>query len=92
MVKRIGPLNGSGNGAGWSSFTMPIANDPLLILGDEPTGNLDTKNGENIANLLVSLAVDYGKTVVLATHDPRVATKVHVTHTMVDGRLDWTGK
>ena len=73
------------------AIAVALANDPIVILGDEPTGNLDTKNAESITNLLVSLGSDYGKTVFLATHDPRVASKVHKTHTMVDGKLDWTG-
>ncbi len=70
------------------AIAVALANDPLVILGDEPTGNLDTKNAETITNLLVSLAADYGKTVFLATHDPRVAAKVRRTHTMVDGKLE----
>ena len=74
------------------AIAAALANDPLVILGDEPTGNLDTKNAEAITNLLVSLAADYGKTVFLATHDSRVAARVHSTHTMVDGRLDWAGE
>jgi len=73
------------------AIAVALANDPVVLLGDEPTGNLDTKNAESIANLLVSLGEDHKKTVFLATHDPRVAARVHKTHTMVDGKLDWTG-
>ena len=73
------------------AIAVALANDPIIILGDEPTGNLDTKNAEIITNLLLGLAEEYGKTVFLATHDPRVAAKVHQVHTMVDGRLDYTG-
>jgi ABC-type lipoprotein export system ATPase subunit len=72
------------------AIAAALANDPVILLGDEPTGNLDTKNAESITELLVSLASDYGKTVFLATHDPRVASKMHRTHTMTDGQLDWT--
>lgn len=74
------------------AIAAALANDPVVILGDEPTGNLDTKNAESVTNLLVSLATEYGKTVFLATHDPRVAGKMHRTHNMVDGQLDWTGE
>lgn len=74
------------------AIAVALGNDPVVILGDEPTGNLDTKNAESVASLLVSLAAEYGKTVFLATHDPRVAAKVHRTHTMVDGNMDWTGE
>ncbi len=70
------------------AIAVALVNDPVLILGDEATGNPDTTNAEIITNLLVSMATDYGKTVFLATHDPRVAQKVHKTHTMVDGRFD----
>jgi ABC-type lipoprotein export system ATPase subunit len=74
------------------AIAAALANDPLVILGDEPTGNLDTKNAEAITNLLVSLGEVYGKTVFLSTHDSRVAAKVRKTHTMVDGKLDWSGE
>ena len=74
------------------AIAVALVNDPVLILGDEATGNLDTTNAEIVTNLLVSLASEYGKTVFLSTHDPRVAAKVHRTYTMVDGAMDWTGK
>ena len=73
------------------AIAAALANDPVVLLGDEPTGNLDTRNAESITGLLVSLGEDYGKTVFIATHDPRVAARVHKTHTMVDGKLDWKG-
>jgi lipoprotein-releasing system ATP-binding protein len=73
------------------AIAAALANDPVVLLGDEPTGNLDTRNAESITSLLVSLGEDYGKTVFIATHDPRVAARVHKTHTMVDGKLDWKG-
>jgi putative ABC transport system ATP-binding protein len=47
--------------------------DPLLILADEPTGNLDTRSGDEIASLLRQVTRDYGRTVVMVTHDPRIA-------------------
>ena len=70
------------------AIAVALVNDPVLILGDEATGNLDTSNALAITNLLVSLATDHGKTVFLATHDPRVAERVRKIHTMVDGRFD----
>lgn len=73
------------------AIAAALANDPVVLLGDEPTGNLDTKNAESIASLLVALGEEHGKTVFIATHDPRVAARVHKTHTMVDGKLDWKG-
>jgi putative ABC transport system ATP-binding protein len=50
---------------------LSLANDPALILADEPTGNLDTGNTETITALFLSLAEKYGKTVIMASHDPK---------------------
>lgn len=50
-----------------------LANDPEIILADEPTGNLDTESGVAILDLLKGLSVNDGKTVILVTHDPEAA-------------------
>ena len=50
-----------------------LANDPEIILADEPTGNLDTESGSAILALLKELSVNEGKTVILVTHDPEAA-------------------
>jgi len=50
-----------------------LANDPEIILADEPTGNLDTESGQSILELLKELSTDDGKTVILVTHDPEAA-------------------
>jgi putative ABC transport system ATP-binding protein len=47
--------------------------DPALVLADEPTGNLDTRSSEEIAGLLRQVANDWGRAVVIVTHDPRIA-------------------
>ena len=65
---------------------VALVNDPPLVLADEPTGNLDTANGERIAELLVALAAK-GKTVIVATHDPRIAARFARLHHMRDGRF-----
>jgi putative ABC transport system ATP-binding protein len=50
-----------------------IVTDPTLLLCDEPTGDLDRKSGDEVLNLLRTLNRDYGKTIVMVTHDPRAA-------------------
>jgi putative ABC transport system ATP-binding protein len=64
-----------------------LANNPAIVLADEPTGNLDTKTGEEILELLLSLNRDYETTLLLVTHDPDVASTAPRTVHMVDGEL-----
>jgi putative ABC transport system ATP-binding protein len=66
---------------------LALANDPALILADEPTGNLDSVNAEAIAKLLVSLATDYGKTVVMVSHDAKAVANFPTVLSMRDGRF-----
>ncbi len=63
-------------------------NDPAIILADEPTGNLDTANLELLSNLLRSLATEYGKTVIVASHDPKVVERFHRIYYMRDGAFE----
>lgn len=69
------------------AVAVALANDPPLILADEPTGNLDSKNAAAIVGLFVSLAKDYGKTVIMATHDPKVVERLDKVWQMRDGRF-----
>ena len=66
---------------------LALANDPALILADEPTGNLDTRNAEIIAKLLCSLATENGKTVIMVSHDPKSVSHFPVDYAMRDGRF-----
>jgi putative ABC transport system ATP-binding protein len=54
-----------------------IVTDPTLLLCDEPTGDLDRKSGDEILNLLEALNQEYGKTIIMVTHDPHAAERSH---------------
>jgi len=68
------------------AFARALANDPPLLLADEPTGNLDTENGQRIADLLQRLKTD-GRTVVAATHDTRIMRMASQKLRLEHGRL-----
>jgi len=63
-----------------------LAGKPLILLADEPTGNLDSKNGEAVMDLLASLHKE-GATICMVTHDPRFAQLADRTVHMFDGRV-----
>jgi len=67
------------------AIALALANDPPLILADEPTGNLDSTNAAAIADLLKSLAVQHGKTVIMVSHDAKTVEVFPTVHTMRDG-------
>jgi putative ABC transport system ATP-binding protein len=69
------------------AVALALANDPALILADEPTGNLDTENTTAIAALFSSLAEKYGKTVIMASHDPKAVEPFTKVYRMRDGRF-----
>jgi putative ABC transport system ATP-binding protein len=68
------------------AIARALANDPPLILADEPTGNLDTKNGRHILDLLLQAGRARAATLVLVTHDPSVAAVADAQLTLRDGR------
>jgi len=70
------------------AIARSLINDPSLLFADEPTGNLDSKNGEVIMALLLDLARDGGRTLVVVTHDEHLAQRGDRTVRIVDGRLD----
>ena len=61
--------------------------EPALILADEPTGNLDTRSGDEITALLRQVTKEYGRTVVMVTHDPRIAAYADRIIFLKDGKI-----
>jgi putative ABC transport system ATP-binding protein len=61
--------------------------DPILVLADEPTGNLDTKSSDEIADLLKQVAKEWGRAVLMVTHDPRIAAYADRIVFLKDGKI-----
>jgi len=70
------------------AIARALANEPPILLADEPTGNLDSANGLHIIDLLVGFNRSRGTTVVLVTHDAELAARTDVTLAMRDGRTE----
>ncbi len=69
------------------SIGRALINRPAILLADEPTGNLDSKAGEEIVNLLKLSNREYKQTVIVITHDPDIARQAQRVLTIEDGRL-----
>ncbi len=69
------------------AIARALAAEPSLILADEPTGNLDTRSGDEIASLLRDVAKKYGRTVIMVTHDPRIAAYADRIVFLKDGKV-----
>jgi putative ABC transport system ATP-binding protein len=67
------------------AIARAIVNDPAIIMADEPTGNLDTKSGDEIMDLLLNLNKDRGTTLIIVTHDPEIAERAERTVFIRDG-------
>jgi len=68
------------------AISRAVVTNPKLILADEPTGNLDSANGEEVMNLLTQLNND-GTTIVMVTHSPSDAEKAHRIVQLFDGHI-----
>jgi len=69
------------------AIARSMANDPDIILADEPTGSLDQKNGQIVFETFARLATEYRKSVITVTHDPHLAEQTHRVIRLVDGRI-----
>ncbi|HSI03440.1 MAG: ABC transporter ATP-binding protein [Myxococcota bacterium] len=69
------------------AIARAIVNDPSLIVADEPTGDLDRQSADDILTLLTKLNTEFGKTIVMVTHDPAAAERANVTRRLNKGQL-----
>jgi putative ABC transport system ATP-binding protein len=69
------------------ALARALMNEPFVLLADEPTGNLDTKSGDELMDLLMQLNADEGLTVILVTHDPTISARARRVVHMLDGRI-----
>ena len=69
------------------AIARALVTDPALILADEPTGDLDARSADDILRILARLNREFGKTILLVTHDPKAATVANVTRHLDKGVL-----
>ena len=69
------------------AIARALINDPLIIMGDEPTGNLDKKNSDLVFDIFNQLAAEKNQTLLIVTHDTDFAKRTHRIITMEDGRI-----
>ena len=94
-LKRVGlesrrkhyPAELSGGQMQRIAIIRALIHQPSLILADEPTGNLDSKTGDQMLFILKEITEDLGVTVIMVTHDPMVAAYGHALITLKDGRI-----
>lgn len=69
------------------AIARALSTEPKLLLADEPTGNLDTKTGREVIDLIFKLKEQHASTLVLVTHDEKLATRCHRIIYMADGKI-----
>jgi putative ABC transport system ATP-binding protein len=73
------------------AIARALVNDPAIILADEPTGNLDSKSGEEIMTILLGLNEREGTTLIFVTHDATIADRTQRIIRLRDGRIESDG-
>jgi putative ABC transport system ATP-binding protein len=84
----VKPLNLSGGQQQIVAIARALINNPEIILADEPTGNLDTKTGQEVFYLLKMLSNKFGRTIIVVTHNPELAKETDRTIHIRDGRVE----
>jgi putative ABC transport system ATP-binding protein len=84
----VKPLNLSGGQQQRVAIARALMNNPAMILADEPTGNLDTKTGDDVFKLLKMISSKYHRTIVMVTHNPDYAEETDKTIYVRDGKIE----
>ena len=89
LADRVGhkPTELSGGQQQRVAIARSLANNPEVILADEPTGNLDSRTGETVINFLKKMNSGEGKTIILVTHDINIAHNAHRIEYLKDGKI-----
>lgn len=82
------PVNLSGGQQQRVAIARSLINNPTIILADEPTGNLDTKTGEDVFDMLKMLSHKFKRTIVMVTHNPELAESTDRSILLRDGRIE----